>query len=142
MATSIRETTGGACTAFVVNEWRELADASGTPLGIELILPDWFYAGVLMRALVLTIDPAYFRLKGGIERWLYRLVRKHGGRQEHGWQFDFRHSTASRQRGPSRTSPTTCALVARQSLPGYVLASSDAGTGTADLPAVPFTARG
>ncbi|MGS1824330.1 replication initiator protein A [Klebsiella michiganensis] len=40
---------------------------------------------------MLTIDPAYFRLKGGIERWLYRLVRKHGGRQEHGWQFDFRH---------------------------------------------------
>ena len=31
-----------------MNEWRELADASGTPLGIELILPDWFYAGVLM----------------------------------------------------------------------------------------------
>ena len=74
-----------------INEWKELADASGTPLGIELILPDWFYAGVLDAALVLTIDPAYFRLKGGIERWLYRLVRKHGGRQEHGWQFDFRH---------------------------------------------------
>ena len=40
------------------------------PLGIELILPDWFYAGVLDAALVLTIDPAYFRLTGGIERWL------------------------------------------------------------------------
>src|SRR3546814_2481400 len=67
-----------------INEWKELADANGTPLGIELILPDWFYAGVLDAALVLTIDPAYFRLTGGIERWLYRLVRKHGGRQEHG----------------------------------------------------------
>src|SRR3546814_18760914 len=32
---------------------------------------------------------AYFRLTGGIERWLYRLVRKHGGRQAGGWQFDF-----------------------------------------------------
>ena len=40
---------------------------------------------------MLTIDPTYFRLTGGIERWLYRLVRKHGGRQEHGWQFDFQH---------------------------------------------------
>src|SRR3546814_18407647 len=64
-----------------INEWKELADANGTPLGIELILPDWFYAGVLDAALVLTIDPAYFRLTGGIERWLYRLVRKHGGKQ-------------------------------------------------------------
>ena len=92
-----------------INEWKELADANGTPLGIELILPDWFYAGVLDAALVLTIDPTYFRLTGGIERWLYRLVRKHGGRQEYGWQFDFRH--LHRKSGSStrfRISPTTC----------------------------------
>ena len=45
---------------------------------------------MLDAALVLTIDPAYFRLTGGIERWLYRLVRKHGGKA-YGWQFDFRY---------------------------------------------------
>jgi len=85
VATSIRETTGRCLHRFSwINEWKELADASGSPLGIELILPDWFYSGVLNAALVLTIDPAYFRLTGDIERWLYRLVRKHGGRQETG----------------------------------------------------------
>jgi len=74
VATSIRETTERRLHRFSwVNEWKELADASGAPLGIELILPDWFYSGVLNAALVLTIDPAYFRLTGGIERWLYRL---------------------------------------------------------------------
>jgi len=26
---------------------------------------------------------------GGMERWLYRLARKHGGGQQHGWSFDF-----------------------------------------------------
>ena len=86
-------------------------------------MPDWFYAGVLDAALVLTIDPAYFRLKGGIERWLYRLVRKHGGRQEHGWQFDFRHlyrKSGSAARF-SDFAYDVRALVARQSLPGYVL---------------------
>ena len=46
--------------------------AHGRPQGIELILPDWFYAGVLDDALVLTIDRAYFDLTGGLERWLYR----------------------------------------------------------------------
>ena len=106
-----------------INEWKELADARGTPLGIELILPDWFYAGVLDAALVLTIDPAYFRLTGGIERWLYRLVRKHGGKQPDGWQFDFRH--LHRKSGSTaRFCDFACdlrALVARQSLPGYVL---------------------
>ncbi len=124
MATSIRETTGRRLHRFSwINEWKELADARGTPLGIELILPDWFYAGVLDAALVLTIDPAYFRLTGGIERWLYRLVRKHGGKQSGGWQFDFRHlhrksgSTAK----PHDFACDLRALVARQSMPGYVL---------------------
>jgi len=54
------------------------------PQGLELILPDWFYAGVLDNALILTIDRAYFRLTGGLERWLYRLVRKDGGQQADG----------------------------------------------------------
>lgn len=73
--------------------------------------------------MVLTIDPTYFRLTGGIERWLYRLVRKHGGRQEHGWQFDFRH--LHRKSGSSTRFSDFAydlrALVARQSLPGYEL---------------------
>src|SRR5277367_1032864 len=74
-----------------INEWKETADMHGRPLGLELILPDWFYAGILDDALVLTIDRAYFDLTGGLERWLYRIVRKHGGQQRAGWQFDFRH---------------------------------------------------
>ena len=124
VATSIRETTGRRLHRFSwINEWKELADAKGTPLGLELILPDWFYAGVLDAALVLTIDPAYFRLTGGIERWLYRLVRKHGGRQEFGWQFDFRH--LHRKSGSSTRFSDFAydlrVLVARQSLPGYEL---------------------
>tara|TARA_Y100000815_G_scaffold154531_1_gene140286 strand:- start:64 stop:897 length:834 start_codon:yes stop_codon:yes gene_type:complete len=124
VATSIRETTGRRLHRFSwINEWKELADARGMPLGIELILPDWFFAGVLDAALVLTIDPAYFRLTGGIERWLYRLVRKHGGKQAEGWQFDFRHLY---RKSGSTAKPYDFAcdlrtLVARQSLPGYVL---------------------
>ncbi|MBB6290654.1 plasmid replication initiation protein [Pseudomonas sp. JAI120] len=124
VATSIREATGRRLHRFSwVNEWCEQADANGTPLGIELILPDWFDAGVLDASLVLTIDPAYFRLKGGIERWLYRLVRKCGGRQKHGWQFDYRH--LHRKSGSAaRLSDFAYdlrVLVARQSLPGYIL---------------------
>ena len=124
VATSIRESTGRRLHRFSwINEWKERADARGAPLGIELILPDWFYAGVLDAALVLTIDAAYFRLTGGIERWLYRLVRKHGGKQTNGWQFDFRY--LHRKSGSvARFSDFACdlrALVARQSLPGYAL---------------------
>ena len=124
VATSIRQHHQRRRHRFSwINEWQERLDGEGRPLGIELILPDWFYAGVLDAALVLTIDPAYFRLKGGIERWLYRLVRKHGGRQEHGWQFDFRH--LHRKSGSAARFSDFAydlrVLVARQSLPGYVL---------------------
>src|SRR3954449_450665 len=62
-----------------INEWKETVDANGRPLGLELILPDWFYAGVVDDALVLTIDRAYFDLTGGLERWLYRLAGKDSG---------------------------------------------------------------
>src|SRR3546814_16883137 len=58
---------------------------------MEFVLPDWFYQGVLDRRLVLAIDPGYFRLTGGIERWLYRVARKHAGRQLNGWRFELRH---------------------------------------------------
>src|SRR3546814_18671965 len=88
--TSIRQPTERRMHRFSwINEWKEKADHRGRPLGLELIVPDWFYAAVLDDALVLTIDRAYFDLTGGLERWLYRLVRKHGGRQEFGWSFDF-----------------------------------------------------
>ena len=102
---------------------------------------------MLDAALVLTIDPAYFRLTGGIERWLYRLVRKHGGRQPGGWQFDFRH--LHRKSGSTARFSDFAfdlrALAARQSLPGYVLAierAADSGVERLRFRPVPFTARG
>ncbi|AUA74274.1 RepA replication protein [Pseudomonas aeruginosa] len=146
VATSIRETTGRRLHRFSwINEWKERADANGVPLGLELILPDWFYAGVLDEALVLTIDPAYFKLTGGIERWLYRLVRKHGGKQESGWQFDFPYLY---RKSGSLAQPRDFArdlrlLAARQSLPGYVL-SVERWPGAPEILAfrpVPSTAR-
>ncbi|KIP99927.1 MULTISPECIES: replication initiator protein A [Pseudomonas] len=147
VATSIREITGRRLHRFSwINEWKELTATDGRPMGIELILADWFYSGVLDQALVLTIDPAYFRLKGGIERWMYRLVRKHAGRQEDGWQFDFRH--LHRKSGSTaRYSDFALdlrALVARQSLPGYQLeiVSLPPSTEILAFKPVPQTARG
>ena len=73
-----------------LNEWKEITDEQGHSLGIEFILPDWLYDGIINQRLVLSIDPAYFDLTSGIERWLYRVVRKHGGKQKTGWSFTFR----------------------------------------------------
>lgn len=133
VATSIRQPTERRRHRFSwINEWKERADGAGRPRGIELILPDWFYAGVIEDALVLTIDREYFALTGGLERWLYRLVRKHGGRQRHGWIFDFRHlHLKSGSLSPyKRFAFELRDIVRRQSLPGYRLACI-AGAGNA-----------
>ena len=127
VATSIRQPTERRMHRFSwINEWKERADGHGRPVGLELILPDWFFAGVLDEALILTIDTAYFDLTGGLERWLYRLVRKHGGRQEGGWSFDLQHLHAkSGSLSPLKHFAFDLReIVRRQALPGYRLALS------------------
>lgn len=124
IATTIRQPTERRRHRFSwINEWKETADAKGRPLGLELILPDWFYSGVLDDALVLTIDRAYFSLTGGLERWLYRIVRKHGGRQRGGWSFDLTHLHAkSGSLSPLKHFAYDLRdIVRRQPLPGYKL---------------------
>jgi plasmid replication initiation protein len=70
VATSLRQAEGRRLHRFSwINEWKERADAAGRPQGLELILPDWFYSALTDRSLVLTLDPAYFGLTGGVERW-------------------------------------------------------------------------
>ena len=88
-----------------------------------MILPDWFYTGLLDSSLVLTLDPVYFQLTGGLERWLYRLVRKHAGHQRDGWQFDvdyLRAKSGSAMRA-SAFAFYLRRLAADQALPGYEL---------------------
>ncbi len=138
VATSIRQPSERRRHRFSwINEWKERADGAGRPKGIELILPDWFYAGVMVDALVLTIDRTYFDLTGGLERWLYRLVRKHGGRQQYGWSFEFRHlHLKSGSLSPyKRFAFELRDIVRRQPLPGYQLGLA---LGTADQPRLTF----
>jgi len=122
IATSIRQAQQRRLHRFSwLSEWKERADDRGRPQGIELILPDWFYAGISDSTRVLTIDARYFDLTGGIERWLYRLLRKHAGVQANGWCFDF---AQLHRRSGSLARPADFALdlrriVERQSLPGY-----------------------
>jgi plasmid replication initiation protein len=106
-----------------INEWEELTTQAGRVEGMEFVLPEWFYNSVVDRSLVLTIDPAYFRLTGGIERWLYRVARKHAGHQRHGWLFEIAHLHL-KSGSLARISDFALDLrriAARQPLPGYRL---------------------
>lgn len=124
ISTSIRQPAEGRRHRFSwINEWQERSDRDGRPDGIELIVPDWFYQAVLDNALILTIDRAYFDLTGGLDRWLYRLVRKHGGRQRDGWRFDFHHlHQKSGALSPfKRFAFELRDIIRRQPMPGYTL---------------------
>jgi plasmid replication initiation protein len=66
-----------------VESWSEVTDEeSGVSRGMTLTLSDWLHEGIVMEGGVLAIDPDYFRLTGGRERWLYRVARKHAGGAE------------------------------------------------------------
>jgi hypothetical protein len=49
VVTSIRQPVEGWRHRFSwINEWQERFDRNGRPLGVELILPDWFYRAVIV----------------------------------------------------------------------------------------------
>jgi plasmid replication initiation protein len=63
-----------------IESWSDLTDErTGKSLGMTLTVSDWFYEGILMDGGLLAIDPLYFGISGGRERWLYRVARKHAG---------------------------------------------------------------
>ena len=57
----------------------EVDRVTKTSKGMSITVSDWFYEGVMQEGGVLAIDPAYFAITGGRERWLYRVARKHAG---------------------------------------------------------------
>jgi len=132
IATSLRQTTQRRLHRFSwINEWKEHIEDNGRVRGIELILPDWFYSALMEDRLVLRINTAYFNLTGGIERWLYRLVRKHGGHQRNGWRFDFKHlyiKSGSLMRY-SNFALELRDIVRRQGIPDYFLKIERSHTG-------------
>ena len=63
-----------------IESWSEVIDEeSGQSRGMQLTISEWLHEGIIMDGGVLAIDPDYFRLTGGRERWLYRVARKHAG---------------------------------------------------------------
>ncbi len=106
-----------------IEEWAAPTDENGKSLGIEFTIADWLYQGIRDDKLVLSIDRAYFDLTGGIERWLYRVVRKHGGHQGCGWAFTMAqlHHKSGSTRRVADFAKDVRKIVERQSLPGYWL---------------------
>jgi len=64
----------------LIENWRVLEREDERMVAVEIKLSDWLYRAAIGRE-VLSINHDYFRLRGGLERRIYELARKHCGKQ-------------------------------------------------------------
>ncbi len=65
-------------------------------------LPDWIFKAILRRTGILAVHPEYFKLTGGLERWLYRLARKAVPDKADYAAINFRMDTLHKRSGSTR----------------------------------------
>ena len=71
-----------------IDSWeRDTQLAGHKSTGCSLTLSNWMFKGIIQEGGVLAIHKDYFLLTGGLERWLYRIARKHAGMQPDGWSL-------------------------------------------------------
>jgi plasmid replication initiation protein len=71
----------------LLEDWRHDTDeATKRSKRMTLTLPRWIYDGAVKHD-VLAIPPAYFDLKSGTARFLYRVARRHAGKQPAGFRL-------------------------------------------------------
>lgn len=130
--TNIRAENRREATFSWLDGWTQLVDEkTERSRGMTIELSNWFYEGVLMQGGVLSIDPAYFELTGGRERWLYKVARKHaGGAGEAGFAISvptlFEKSGAEGQY--RRFKFEILKIAERNPLPGYTLQVEEVGS--------------
>jgi plasmid replication initiation protein len=98
---------------------------------MSITISEWLYQGIIEEGGILSIHEDYFLLTGGIERWLYRVARKHAGKQENGWRFTMRQ-LYEKSGSAARISDFAIdirKIVKADSLPEYALSISRNGEG-------------
>lgn len=127
ITTSIRADRKKGAMFSWIDEWSYEEDEEGRPVWITLELSKWLFDGIVMRGGVLKIAESYFDLTGGLERWLYRVARKHGGHQDDGWTFTMAqlHHKSGSTRELKKFAADVREIVQRNGLPEYELALVD-----------------
>lgn len=75
-----------------IDAWYNVEDhKTGRSLGMEVHLSKWFFDLICDEKNLLSVNPDYFSLTGGIERRLYQIGRKHaGGHGKSGWSISLK----------------------------------------------------
>lgn len=130
--TNIRAGTRKEATFSWIDSYTHLVDEkTERTRGMSVTLAKWFYDGLMTDGSVLSIDPAYFDISGGRERWLYRVARKHaGGAGEAGFAISM--PTLFDKSGAEGTYRRfkfeILAIAKRDDLPGFTLRVEQTGS--------------
>lgn len=142
--TNIRGTGAKGVAMF---NWLAEVEGEGQAAGgsdqlktLELRLPNWLFKGLMSGKGVLTLDREWFLLKGGLERVIYRIARKHAGDQRQGWtcRFDVLFKKTGCEDKSRNFASALRKLAARNDLPGYAMTLTKTVDGS---DAVHFIAR-
>jgi plasmid replication initiation protein len=109
-------------------------DEQGRPLGAQLTVPRWIHRAVVEGRDVLAIAPGYFDLSSGLDRFLYRLARRHAGNgrdNPNGWAFSFRdlHSRTGSPAPYGQFARDLRKAIARDALPTYTMTEEEGANG-------------
>lgn len=90
---------------------------------VDLRVPDWIYEGVMKHNTpeILTINPDYFLIDGGLARFVYRLARKAAGNSHATFSLQTVHARSGSTRAFKKFAFDMRALAASNSLPDYHL---------------------
>jgi len=109
-------------------------DDQGRPLGAQMTLPRWIHRAVVEGREVLAISPLYFELTRGLDRFLYRLARRHAGNgidNKDGWVFTFKdlHKRSGSPAPYGQFARDLRAAIKRDALPTYSLSEEIGANG-------------
>jgi plasmid replication initiation protein len=95
-----------------------------------LELPMWLFEAVTKDRDILSISPKYFDLTSGLDRFLYRLARRHVGKQS-GWIFTFRdlHTRSGSAQPYGQFARDLRKAIARNALPEYSMNEIEGANG-------------
>jgi plasmid replication initiation protein len=98
---------------------------------VEITIPDWIYEGVCNHKApeVLTIDPDYFLITGGVARFIYRLARRAAGAGEARYYFHTLHDRSGSESTLKEFTRNLRAVIRANDLPGYHLAEESGPEG-------------
>jgi plasmid replication initiation protein len=112
-------------SAFQIEESED-----GKAKGAWLELPAWLFEAVTKDRDVLAISPKYFDLTSGLDRFLYRLARRHVGKQA-GWIFTFRdlHGRSGSSQSYGDFARDLRKAITRNALPEYSMREIEGANG-------------